>query len=355
MPEQNEPPLVAIACQGGGSHAAFGAGVIHRLLEDLGDRFRLAALSGTSGGAVNASLAWTGLIQGGEARGVALARNRLRGMWTALGAKELPDVIRNLWGQFYLGLPFTFEVSPYEWDLGAAREMLALLEHWLVLEDMPKDAKRLNDPALFVGATDIRQGISVAIGGDGHTVARTKGITYPHEPFGYEDVMASIAIPPLYKDVERRGTAFWDGLFSINPPINVLTHLEPRPDEIWVIQINPQISMHKPIFMRDIADRRNELSGNVSMNKELDMIESVNGMIAAGHLAGTHYRPIEVRIIGIEEADPGLNLASKFDRDPALLGRLFELGRSRAPGFYDDDSRRAAFVQRRAKKVPPKA
>lgn len=352
MSSSKEPPLVAIACQGGGSHAAFGAGILHRLLEDLGKTFRLAALSGTSGGAVNAALAWSGLIRSGEAGGASEARARLEGLWKELGARELPDVLRNLWGQFYLGMPFSFEVSPYEWDLGAAREMRALLERWLKLEEMPKDSEALTKPALFVGATDIRQGVSVAIGGDGRTVSRMKGVALPPEPFGYEDVMASIAIPPLYKEVERRGTALWDGLFSINPPINVLTNLEPRPDEIWVIQINPQVSRHKPIFMRDIADRRNELSGNASMNKELDMIEAVNAMIAAGHLKGTHYRPITVRIVSIEEADPGLNLASKFDRDPALLGRLFELGRSRAPGFYEPKSDRGAVVSRLGRKSP---
>jgi len=47
---------VAIACQGGGSHAAFAAGVLSGLLSgEDGDRFdrdcRLVALSGTSGGA----------------------------------------------------------------------------------------------------------------------------------------------------------------------------------------------------------------------------------------------------------------------------------------------------------------
>ena len=60
-------PRVAIACQGGGSHAAFGAGIMHRLLDDHGRKFHLSALSGTSGGAVNAVLTWSGLIQGGPA------------------------------------------------------------------------------------------------------------------------------------------------------------------------------------------------------------------------------------------------------------------------------------------------
>src|SRR3954464_3755901 len=92
-------PLVAIACQGGGSHAAFGAGVIHRLLEDDGQRFRLHALSGTSGGAVNGVLAWSGLIHGSARKGVAEAQRRLQGMWDDLGAVSIPDMIRNWWGQ----------------------------------------------------------------------------------------------------------------------------------------------------------------------------------------------------------------------------------------------------------------
>ena len=54
---------VAIACQGGGSHTAFTAGVLSRLFagDDL-DRYRIVGLSGTSGGAVCALLAWSALL-----------------------------------------------------------------------------------------------------------------------------------------------------------------------------------------------------------------------------------------------------------------------------------------------------
>ena len=51
-------PRVAIALQGGGSHAAFAAGVLLRLLgAERRDRYQLVALSGTSGGAICATLA----------------------------------------------------------------------------------------------------------------------------------------------------------------------------------------------------------------------------------------------------------------------------------------------------------
>jgi NTE family protein len=331
---------------------------MHRLLEDYGQRYRLHALSGTSGGAVNAVLAWSGLIHGGAGKGAAEAQRRLQGMWEDLGAASIPDMIRNWWGQFVLDLPFTWEVSPYVWDLGARDEMISHLRKWVNLEQLPQDPERLNQPFLFVGATDILHGVSVAIRGDGTVITREmEKIPIEREPFGYDDVIASLAIPPLYKDVLRRGTAYWDGLFSINPPIYALTQVRPHPDEIWVIQINPQRVRHAPTQMRDIVDRRNELGGNVSLNKELDMIETINGLLADGHLQGGDYRHITVRIVGLEEKAGSLDLsyASKFNRDPAFLRDLFQHGRDRASEFYDATwSRRDNVSHRLAALAAPK-
>jgi hypothetical protein len=54
---------VAIACQGGGSHTAFTAGVLKGLLGgDALSSYEIVGLSGTSGGAVCALLAWYALL-----------------------------------------------------------------------------------------------------------------------------------------------------------------------------------------------------------------------------------------------------------------------------------------------------
>ncbi|SDW73946.1 NTE family protein [Haloarcula vallismortis] len=45
-------PSVAIACQGGGSHSAFTAGALQRLLPAVDAEHNLVGLSGTSGGAL---------------------------------------------------------------------------------------------------------------------------------------------------------------------------------------------------------------------------------------------------------------------------------------------------------------
>ena len=56
-------PKIAIGCQGGGTHAAFEAGVLSEILKDMQTRkrFDLVGLSGTSAGALCAMMVWYGL------------------------------------------------------------------------------------------------------------------------------------------------------------------------------------------------------------------------------------------------------------------------------------------------------
>src|SRR4051794_9611212 len=103
---------VAIACQGGGSHTVFSAGVLQGLLEALPDEVEIVALSGTSGGAMCAALAWDGLVRGDRQ----LAIRKLRDFWTAIAASEpwdklLNESLLNLMRlRNHMVLP---EVSPY--------------------------------------------------------------------------------------------------------------------------------------------------------------------------------------------------------------------------------------------------
>jgi len=55
---------IAIACQGGGTHTAFTAGVFKHLFENhIHDRYRIVGLTSTSGGAVCATLLLYGLLK----------------------------------------------------------------------------------------------------------------------------------------------------------------------------------------------------------------------------------------------------------------------------------------------------
>jgi NTE family protein len=59
---------IAVACQGGGAHAAFAAEVLKSILRKIRDEreYEIIALSGTSGGAICAYLAWYALLNGDE-------------------------------------------------------------------------------------------------------------------------------------------------------------------------------------------------------------------------------------------------------------------------------------------------
>ncbi len=79
--------------------------------------------------------------------------------------------------------------------------------------------------------------------------------TFTDDAITARTVLASAAFPLLYKAVELNGHWHWDGLFSQNPPIReFLTSDRPKPDEIWVIQIEPQTRDDRPTSLAEITD-----------------------------------------------------------------------------------------------------
>ena len=106
-------PRVAIACQGGGSHTAFTAGVLGRLFTDeVLSRYRIVGLSGTSGGAICARLAWTSLVRGEPTT----AGRMLRTFWDAAIAED--PAVEGLDERFAVcapgGLAAAFEASGFD-------------------------------------------------------------------------------------------------------------------------------------------------------------------------------------------------------------------------------------------------
>jgi NTE family protein len=69
------PVLIDLALQGGGSHGAFTWGVLDRLLEE--PWLRIAGISGTSAGAMNAAVLADGWAKGGAEA----ARSALEKYW----------------------------------------------------------------------------------------------------------------------------------------------------------------------------------------------------------------------------------------------------------------------------------
>jgi len=289
---------------------------LHLLAAGTRDRFELVALSGTSGGAMCASLAWAGMQTGGPDEACA----RLTRFWGELEVHDPADAAVNFWSVWLARLPVSVEISPYAYEPVAETTLRALLRKHLDLESL-SPALRRKRPKLLVGATDIQSGDRVIFDGEGLT---------------YDRVIASAAVPPIFRAVNADGRLYWDGLFSTNPPVREFTDLAERPDEIWVVQINPQHRREEPKSAREIADRRNELSGNLSLGQELYFIDRINRLLVDHAALRARYKHITIRIVELGLTD--LDYPSKLYRSPGLIDRLIADGKRRAPWFFSPKS-----------------
>ena len=315
--ERRRTKRVAIACQGGGSHSAFTAGALKRLLaEEERDRYEIVALSGTSGGAICALLVWYALLRDDRGEAIRL----LESFWEGVSASSPPELVANdlLVGatrtQGSVAAPL---ITPYlypEWGRQAMEEALERLVDFGEIGRLFTETS----PKLLVGAVEVLSGE--------FEVFRNEGVTP-------EKVLASCALPMMFRAV-RLGDdgVYWDGLFSQNPPIRDFMREFPnaaaKPDEVWLIQISPQRREQEPRSISEILNRRGEMSGNLALHQEIDFLNEINGLLP--HLPKERYKHIEVRKI---EMARELDAASKLDRRPSFVGEMFAYGHEQAGEF----------------------
>lgn len=261
---------VAVACQGGGSHTAFTAGVLQGMLMGCPPDVDIVALSGTSGGAICATLAWEGMLR----RNHDLAFSKLGGFWKRMAARGLVDKFTNQALMSVMSLRDRMvlpEVSPYQLPTWSADYFRDVLLEFFDFDELRKLAAQDDAPALKIGAVEVLSG-------------------------HFE----------LFTGTELR--------------------VDHAVDEIWLIQINPSTAPSVPTETHEILDRRNALSGNLSMEQELRFIQSINRAIARGDLQNPRFRPIRISRIAL---DRDLDSRTKLDRRPGLLEELREHGRTK--------------------------
>ncbi|MFB6164729.1 MAG: patatin-like phospholipase family protein, partial [Haloarculaceae archaeon] len=335
---ETPPRRVSIACQGGGSHTAFTAGVLDRLLSEDEVEYDIAGFSGTSGGAICAFAAWFGLASEGRDEGRAKSRRLLEQIWDGLAADSAFDQLVNAIGVSTVraqgfGVPLP-ALSPYatpgsDWGRKVLRETL---EDAISPDKLASVVNRTEPvpPRLDIGAVDVQRG---------------SFRSFTERDVSYDAVLASAAVPNLFQAApvnQPDGTTryYWDGLFSQNPPLgNLFSRVPGRldpPDELWIVQINPNREESIPTDLEAIADRRNELGGNLSVNQELEFIRQLNEWHATGALEDV-YQPIEVKTINLDESvaspDRPFDYATKLDRAPQFLELLWDHGRAQAERF----------------------
>jgi NTE family protein len=326
---------VGVACQGGGSHTAFTAGVLQGLLSELPEDAEVVAFSGTSGGAICAALAWEGLLRHDPNRG----SEKLQEFWETTSATKPWDQLANQLLVATLSLKDLAvlpEITPYQLPPWGEDRLRTILKQYFDFEELRRLALQPGAPRLQVGAVEVLSGSFEVFTG---------------EELCVEALLASAAIPDLFRAVEVPGRGvYWDGLFSQNPPIKNL--LDNQLDELWVIQINPSTSSQVPTRGHQIFDRRNQLSGNLSMVQELHFIDSINQAIARGMLIDPKYRMIQVERIHL---DRELDYRSKMDRSPGLLQELRKYGQAKWRWFVKERAAKsnAAAVHRSTRGAAP--
>jgi NTE family protein len=325
-----EPTTVAIACQGGGSHTAFTAGALQRLMPEIArEGYDIVGFSGTSGGAVCALLAWYGYTSPDHAPSALLGEfwNDLKAVTPA--ERGFNDAAVGLARLRTMGVPFA-QFSPAQTAVGSAaqRRLRTLLERYVDFDHARSLASRAvrrrerEDvvlPVLLVSAIDVLSGEFRVFRG---------------REMSADAVLASAAEPGLFEAISVGEGRYWDGLFSKNPPVWDFSTAGDivDPDEVWVIQINPSSRSRVPTSLEGIADRRNELSGNTSLEQEVAFIEQVNEWVDAGYLPD-QFSHTDVRRVRFDEELPW---STKLDRSPAFIEGLFRTGRAAADSFLDE-------------------
>jgi NTE family protein len=257
-----------------------------------------------------------GLARGGPAE----ARKRLAEFWRAasLGG-ELPGPQRAVLDRMLALFPaggsplqmvvdaMSRFVSPYDFNPLNINPLKSLIERFVDFEII----RNYRNLELFISATNVKSG-------------RLR--VFRREDISADVVMASAALPHVFRAVEIDGEPYWDGGFTGNPPL--LPLISSNSDDVLLIQIAPLRRDDAPTSARDILNRVNEISFSSPLAAELRALEYV----ARG--TGRNAPGINVHRIQLDGLDKRLN-GSRLKTDYDFFALLHRAGRRAARRFLD--------------------
>lgn len=303
---------ISLALQGGGAHGAFTWGVIDYLLQD--GRIDIDGLSGASAGAINAVMLADGLARGGRDE----ARKRLADFWRAASVDgSLPVSQRQVFDRMLAANP------PMKSWLNSMSRFLGPDVHRLNINPLKRlierfvdfDAVRASQRDIFIATTNAQTG-------------DLRIFTAPE--LTAEVVMASAALPPIFRAVEIEGEQYWDGGYTSNPPLLPFQQADGTED-VLLVQIYPVRREETPTTSREVAGRTSEIAFNAPLFAELralaaiDQVEEKNGG-----------RRLRLHRIALDEGEVATDPASRLNNHFEFFQTLHDLGRRAAQRFLTE-------------------
>ena len=267
------PHRLSLALQGGGAHGAYTWGVLDALLEHTSHQ--IAAISGTSAGAVNAVVLAHGLLESGPAG----ARAALDGFWNALGGSvswEAAGLVGasgdRLTPAGRMMLQWASMFSPTQVNPMRVDPLRDLLSKTVDFERL----RRQRDVRLFIAATQANSGRLRIFGNDELSV---------------DVVLASACLPTLQRAVSIDDEPYWDGGYSANPALFPLVH-DVAVRDVLVVMLSPWTLGDTPEAVGEIRARGVEIAFNAAFLREMHWLAGATAMAREAWWPG----PLERRL-----------------------------------------------------------
>jgi NTE family protein len=308
--------IINLALQGGGSHGAFGWGVMDKFLED--GRIDIEGICGTSAGSMNAAVFAYGKLKGNDG-----AREALHNFWKAISdfgqrfrLPKMPwDAVMQIENPFQIWMKaMTGLFSPYQLNPMNYNPLREILEQQVDFEELNKSP---NVTKLFICATNVRTG---------------KGRIFTAKEVNSDVILASACLPQVFQAVEIDGEHYWDGGYMGNPVLYPLFYYTKSRDVV-ILHINPIERPGTPKTAGDISNRLNEITFNSSLIKEMRAIYFVQKLLDDDWIKDEFRDKLKYVLIHSVRADNAmsdLNAASKMNTEWEFLTMLRDRGRALA-------------------------
>ncbi|WP_279479965.1 patatin-like phospholipase family protein [Aureimonas sp. SK2] len=316
---------ISLALQGGGAHGAFTWGVLDRLLED--DSIDIAAVSGTSAGALNAASLSAGLASGGRDA----AREALHRLWETVSARSPLGAVESSFPFFPFPRAvvhqaieqvrsFSQFVSPYSTVRPGGNPLRGVVEEAI---DLPLLQSQTEVPT-FVSATDVEAGSVRVFSGSELTA---------------DALLASACLPDIFRAVEIDGRHYWDGGYLGNPVLTPLFTEDHGTADLLIVQVTPFVRPGVPGTAEEIIARVNEITFNTSLMRDLRMLTETKRLMRGEDLENPVMRRIadlRLHMISAGEELTRRGAVGKLDTRWSELTELRDLGRAATDRWLAD-------------------